>query len=138
MIDQTDLKIIELLKQNSRLQWKEIGSLIHMTGQGVAARINKMEELGIIEKYTLKVNEKKLGNVLTGYIIVYMKSSDHKGFTEFIQSLESVEEAHRISGDGCYILKVNMKSNSQLNEFLDALLNYATYRLLISIDRLKG
>lgn len=138
MIDQTDLKIIELLKENSRLQWKEIGDLIHMTGQGVAGRIRRMEELGVIERYTLKVDEAKLGLLLTGYIIVYMKASDHKGFTSFLNSTDYVTEAHRISGDGCYILKVNLPGSTELNEFLDELLKFATYRLLLSIDKIKG
>lgn len=138
MLDQTDLRIIELLQNNSRLQWKEIGDMIHMTGQGVAGRIHRMEELGVIEKYTLKVNEEKLGNILTGYIVVYMKSPDHKGFTALLTANDRVVEAHRISGDGCYILKVCMKSTLELNEFLDRLLKYATYRLLISIDKIKG
>lgn len=60
MIDEIDLQILQLLKENSRLQWKEIGEIIHMTGQGVAARIRKMEALGVIEKYTLQLNDKKI------------------------------------------------------------------------------
>lgn len=138
MLDQTDLKIIEMLKENSRLQWKEIGDLIHMTGQGVAGRIHRMEELGIIEKYTLKVNDEKVGILLTGYIVVYMKTADHKGFTAFLRETDYVTEAHRVSGDGCYLLKVSMPGSQELNEFLDKLLKFATYRLLLSIDKIKG
>jgi Lrp/AsnC family leucine-responsive transcriptional regulator len=62
----------------------------------------------------------------------------HKGFSAFLNANDGVAEAHRISGDGCYILKVCMQSTSELNEFLDHLLKYATYRLLISIDKIKG
>ena len=138
MIDEIDLQIIQLLKENSRLQWKEIGEIIHMTGQGVASRIRKMEDLGIIEKYTLKVNEKKLGMELTGFITIHMKTTNHKSFVEFLNSQESVVEAHRTSGGGCYMVKVVMKGSSQLNQFLEALLEYANYSLTISIDKLKG
>ena len=138
MIDQTDLQIISLLKENSRLQWKEIGEIIHMTGQGVAARIRRMEELGIIEKYTLKINGKELGRVLTCFITVHMSTTDHKGFENFIKSQEGVVEAHRISGNGCYILKVEMKDTQELNQFLNSLLKYANYSLGMSIDRIKA
>ena len=138
MIDQIDLQIIQLLKENSRLQWKEIGEIIHMTGQGVAARIHKMEELGVIEKYTLKVNEKKLGRDLTAFITVHMKTTNHKGFIDFLYSQECVVEAHRTSGAGCYILKVIIEDSEQLNLFLEALLEYANYSLALSIDNMKS
>lgn len=138
MIDQVDLQIINLLKENSRLSWKEIGEIVHMTGQGVGARIRRMEELGIIERYTLKVNGKKLGRTVTCFVTVHMSTTDHKSFTNFIQSQEGVVEAHRISGNGCYILKVEMQDTEELNRFLDLLLKYANYSLGMSIDRIKG
>ena len=42
--DQVDLQIIRLLEENSRLKWKEIGDIVHLTGQAVAARIQKLED----------------------------------------------------------------------------------------------
>lgn len=52
MLDQTDLKILELLLSNSRMQWQEIGEQVHLTGQAVKNRIDRMEKLGVIEGYT--------------------------------------------------------------------------------------
>ena len=137
MINHIDLQIIQLLKENSRLQWKEIGELIHMTGQGVAARIHKMEEMGIIDRYTLKVNEKKLGLELTAFVTVHMKTTNHKAFVDFLHLQNCVVEAHRTSGAGCYILKVIIEGSEQLNLFLEALLEYANYSLTLSIDKVK-
>lgn len=137
MIDETDLKIIQILMENSRIQWKEIGSIIHMTGQGVAARIHRLEELGIIEKYTLKLNDEKLGKILTGFIIVYMKNTKHKEFREFLTASELVVEAYKISGDGCYFIKVKAEGNDDLNQFLDGLIKFANYKLLLSVDKIK-
>ncbi len=138
MIDQTDLKIIQLLKDNSRLQWKEIGEMIHMTGQGVATRIHKLEELGIIEKYTLKLNDKMLGMEIIGFVTVHMTTTDHKGFIHFLQSHEGVVEAYRTSGGGCYMIKVVMHETDELNQFLELLLRYANYSLTLSINQVKG
>jgi Lrp/AsnC family leucine-responsive transcriptional regulator len=138
MIDEIDLKILHLLEENSRLQWKEIGEIIHMTGQGVAARIHKMEELGIIEKYTLQLNNKKLGLELTGFITIHMTTTDHKSFVTFLQTQDGVEEAHHTSGGGCYLLKVTMQGTEQLNQFLELLLKYAHYSVALSIDKVKG
>ena len=138
MIDEIDLQILNLLKENSRLQWKEIGEIIHMTGQGVAARIRKMEELGIIEKYTLQLNHKKLGMELTGFITIHMTTTDHKSFVAFLHSQDCVVEAHHTSGGGCYLLKVVMQGTEKLNQFLEMLLKYAGYSMALSIDKVKG
>lgn len=137
MMDETDLKIIHILMENSRIQWKEIGAMIHMTGQGVAVRIHRLEELGIIEKYTLKLNDEKLGKLLTGFIIVYMKSTKHKEFREFLTENELVAEAHKISGDGCYLIKIKAEGKEDLNLFLDELTMFANYKLLLSVDKIK-
>lgn len=47
MLDQIDLSILALLRKNSRLQWKDIGEQVHLSGQAVGNRIRRMEEQGI-------------------------------------------------------------------------------------------
>ncbi len=41
-MDATDREIIKWLMQNARLLWKEIGEQVHLTGQAVGARIQKL------------------------------------------------------------------------------------------------
>ncbi len=45
-LDPIDLKIIALLKQDSRLTNKEIGQRVHRTGQAVGARIAQLMDAG--------------------------------------------------------------------------------------------
>ena len=52
LFDSTDMAIIDLLRKNYRMQWREIGEQVHLTGQAVANRIRRMEELGLIKGYT--------------------------------------------------------------------------------------
>lgn len=136
LIDEIDVKIIELLMQDSRTQWKTIGEQIHMTGQAVAARIRKMEDMGIIEGFTLRVNPTKMGLIVTAFITVFMKSPNHQSFFQFIETQTNVEEVHRVTGEGCYFVKANFPSHDELNEFLDQLLMHANYRVSISLKRM--
>jgi Lrp/AsnC family leucine-responsive transcriptional regulator len=119
MTDCTDLEILKLLKENSRLQWKEVGEKVHLTGQAVAARIKKLKDLGIIEGFTVALNSEKLGNRVTCFISVHMKSNDHFVFQQFIRGREEITEAHRTSGGGCYMLKVSLPDQNRLNELPD-------------------
>ena len=85
MLDQTDLQILNLLTKNSRMQWQEIGEEVHLTGQAVRNRINKMEKLGVIEGYTIKINSKMIGKELTAFVTIFMKTTDHGSFQKYIQ-----------------------------------------------------
>lgn len=137
MIDQTDWEIIKCLQENCRLQWKEIGEKVHLTGQAVAARIRKLEDLGVIQGFTVQLNPEKLGKNILAFITVFMKNTNHSAMQEFLKAREEIIEAHRISGEGCYLLKANISCQEELNQLLDQILNFANYRLNLSIGRIK-
>jgi Lrp/AsnC family leucine-responsive transcriptional regulator len=137
MLDQTDLAILKLLQENARMQWREIGDRVHLTGQAVGSRIRKMEETGIIEGYTLRLNQSKLSPSLLALVTVFMKTTDHAAFQRFIQRDERICEAHRVSGEGCYSLKVSVPNQEELNRLLDQILEYGNYRVNLSIGRVK-
>lgn len=137
MIDQTDIQIIRLLKDNSRIQWREIGEIVHLTGQAVKNRISRLEELGIIEGYTVKLNPASLGLEVTAFVTVFMKTTDHSGFQKFIRESNIVFEAHRISGEGCYLLLVYASGQPELIAFLDGILTYGNYRVNLSMNKVK-
>jgi Lrp/AsnC family leucine-responsive transcriptional regulator len=137
MLDPTDLAIIDILKKNSRIQWREIGERVHLTGQAVGNRIRRMEELGLIKRYTVDVDHKKLGKAITAFVTVFMKTTDHPAFGEFIMANGAITEADRISGEGCYLLKISVASNEELKELLDSLLSFGNYRVNLSIDSIK-
>jgi Lrp/AsnC family transcriptional regulator, leucine-responsive regulatory protein len=135
-MDQIDYQIVKLLKENSRIQWKEIGDTIHMTGQAVGNRIRRMEDEGIIEKYTIVVNELKVGNAIQAFITVIMKTNNHTAFQQYLRSNPYIVEAHRVSGDGCYFLKASIPTQEALSTTLDEILKYANYRVNLSIGKI--
>ncbi|NNU76114.1 Lrp/AsnC family transcriptional regulator [Clostridium estertheticum] len=137
MLDQTDTQILSLLTKNSRMQWQEIGEEVHLTGQAVKNRISKMEKSGVIKGYTVNINSEILGKNLTAFITVFMKTTDHLSFKKYINNNSLVTEAHRISGDGCYILKLTSSTQAEIVDFLDEILKYGNYKLNLSIQNIK-
>ncbi|WP_374723368.1 Lrp/AsnC family transcriptional regulator [Calidifontibacillus erzurumensis] len=136
-MDEIDFQIIKLLKENSRKTWKEIGESIHMTGQAVGNRIRRMEEEGIIEQYTIAVNELKLGKSIQAYIMIFLKSNQHTAFQKYIKENPDITEAHRISGEGCYMIKASVSDQVALNHLLDEIFKFANYRVNLSIGKIK-
>jgi len=137
MIDHTDQEILHCLQEDSRMQWQEIGKIVHLTGQAVATRIRRMQDDGIIEAFTVNLNYEKLGKPISALITIFMNSSNHANFRHFLSGHPAVLEAHRISGEGCYWLKANFASQKELNDFLDAILQYGNYKVTLAIDKVK-
>ncbi|MFT4414504.1 Lrp/AsnC family transcriptional regulator [Fredinandcohnia humi] len=136
-MDEIDFQILEILKENSRKPWKEIGESIHMTGQAVGNRIRRMEEDGVIEQYTIAVNELKLGKSIQAFITAFLKSNHHLEFQKYVKGNPDIKEVHRISGEGCYIITASISNQFDLNKTLDDILKYANYRVNISIGKIK-
>jgi len=61
MIDEKDLKIIKLLQENSRMPYTELAKKVGISDVAVIKRIKKLEKQGVIKKYTIVIDPKKLG-----------------------------------------------------------------------------
>lgn len=137
MFDEIDLKIIDLLKIDAKMPLKFIGENIHLTAQGVSNRISRLQKLGLITQYTIYTNENLLGRNVVAYITIFMKTTKHTELTKWIKKTPIIEEAHRISGDGCYLLKVICSNMAEINLLLDTIMEYGTYRLNLSTATIK-
>ena len=137
MLDSTDKLIIEELSQNSRITMKDLGNKIHMTGQATATRVAKLEDHNVIEGYTVKVNQAKLGYPIHAFItILIQNTTDHKYYLAFVNKQEKhVIHNYKISGEGCYLLECRFQTNQSLNLFLENLNQHANYKLSLVIDK---
>ena len=67
-VDNVDLKILEILMHDAKKPYTEVAKKAFVSGGTVHVRMNKLEEAGIVEKTTLKVNYAKLGYDITAFI----------------------------------------------------------------------
>ncbi|MNH77970.1 HTH-type transcriptional regulator LrpC [compost metagenome] len=136
MLDHTDMKILDELSKNSRITMKELGEKVHLTGPATSARVAKLEDSGVIEGYTIKVNRVKLGCYIHAFITIITESIFHQPYLSFIKTQEEyLINNYKISGDGCYILECNFPSTELMNQFLEELNKYANYKLSIVINK---
>jgi len=118
-IDETDLKILEFLQDNARMKRNEIAEKIGLSLPSVTDRMNKLEELEVIETYKTKLNHKKLGKDITAFIFVTSESSTHyKDFVQHTVSSPEILECHSITGDGSHVLKIRTENTSSLEKLL--------------------
>ncbi|MBC1539161.1 Lrp/AsnC family transcriptional regulator [Listeria seeligeri] len=120
-MDSMDKKIIEILQENSRLTNKEIGVMIHLTGQAVGNRIIKLVENGIIRKFSVEIEYPK-----TQFIRVFMDRNNFSDFEQFVNSCEAVSSIYKVSGQACYMVIGHFLDDS-LNEFIQEISKYGRY-----------
>lgn len=137
VLDQTDVRILEELSKNSRITMKELGEKVHLTGQAAATRVAKLEDQGVIEGYTINMNQSKIGCQVHAMITIFTQSQHHKPYLDFIEAYkQNMLNHYKISGEGCYMLETRFPSNEALDRFLVKLNEHANYKLNIIINQL--
>ena len=122
-MDATDKKILSILKENSRESASEIAKRVSLSVPAVTERIRKLEQGGVIEKYTLRINPCELGYNLLVFVLVKIDASRNlEAFQDEVTALANVLECHHIAGPSDYLLKVLVKYMQDLETFLSCTL----------------
>lgn len=122
-MDMIDLKIIKLLKNNSRTTSSEISKKILLSVPAVAERIRKLDEEKVINQFTIKLNRKKFDLNIMAFVFVSIdKAENVNHFREMILQNDWVLECHHLAGEYDYILKVLVESTDKLEIFISHML----------------
>ena len=120
-IDSIDIKILEILQQNSNLTTKEIASRVNLSSTPVFERIKRLEQSGIIKKYIAILDAEKLNQGFIVFCNVKLKQLNTEianNFTNAIKELPEVSECYNISGHFDYLLKIHASNMKQYQEFI--------------------
>lgn len=120
-MDNTDQQILAILKENSQLTNKEIGKIVHLTGQAVGTRITKLREKGRIARFSIDINYDQ-----TQFIRVFMDSNRYTPFERTINTYSEVTSFYKVSGQACYMIIAHFKAD-QLAEFIETVSKWGRY-----------
>ncbi len=121
MLDQTDLRILEILQQNGRIPNKDIAAMIGKSTSRVFERIKRLKEDGFIQKVVAMLDHKMIDRSFIVFALIRLKEHSHKMFLHFenqILQMDEVMECYYMSGDGDFMLKIAVAGMDSYNEFL--------------------
>lgn len=119
-MDSLDIKILKLLQKNARITASEIGSRINLSVPAVSDRLKKLDASGVIEKYTIIINARKLNRNLTVIMFISLESPKYTNkFLEEVQKEEEILECHYLAGDYDYALKIITENTETLEKLLN-------------------
>ena len=97
-LDELDQKIIRLLIENARSSYSEIGEKVGISRVAVKARIQAMEQRGIIEEYTTVINPQKISGAVSCYFEIETQPETLSDVTEILKQNETVTQIYRVTG----------------------------------------
>ena len=124
MIDNFDNKILNILIENSRLSYRKIAKKLKTSVATIMNHVNKLEEQGIINRYTADLDYYKLGYDIK--VIILLRISKGKLFEveKKISKHKSVFAVYDVTGDYDAIILARFKSRKALDKFLKEIQSY--------------
>ena len=115
-LDETDHKILKALKADARASYTEIARVIGVTPSAIYFRIQKLENIGVIQVYTTILNAKKLGYDSSHLVMIKTASKTDTSVFEWLRNFKLVEEMYQGSSKYDIIAKILIDKNSSLDD----------------------
>ncbi|HJB15446.1 MAG TPA: Lrp/AsnC family transcriptional regulator [Candidatus Blautia excrementipullorum] len=126
-LDETDQKILQLLIQNARMSYSEIGQKIGISRVAVKMRVQALEKKGIIEEYTTVINPQKISGAISCYFEIETAPDKLMQVAETLKKKDTVTQIYRVTGKS----KLHVHAVASSNEEMETLI-YGT------MDKLPG
>ena len=115
-LDDRDMQILKILKLNSRTSIREIGKQIDMRPSTVHQRLKKMQDQGVIEKFTVKLNDEKIGRKLVVFMLI--SGAMDKYLDDKAMKDPCIREIHGVTGEYDLLMKLKFRDMKEFNKFI--------------------
>lgn len=120
MLDEINLKIIDILSKDSSTRFVEIAKKIGISDATVHMRVKRLIAMGIISKFTISINNSSLGYDHLAFLGINVEPGFAEEVLLGLSNVEAVLEIHEMHSRFDLILKIRSKD---LNEMRDIVVN---------------
>lgn len=124
-LDETDQQIVNLLIENARMSYSDIGEAVGLSRVAVKARISALEDRGIIEEYTTIINPQKISGAISCYFELEMEPPRFAEVVDILNQNDLVTQIYQVSGRS----KLHVHAVAAGNEEMENFLNRVIYTL---------
>ena len=115
-LDRVDTAILTALQVNGRQSVAELARGVTMSHSAAAERVRRLEESGVVTGYSAVVDPERLGFAIMAFLRLRYPSSVYEPLHELLAGTPEVIEAHHVTGDDCFIMKVVATSMAHLEQ----------------------
>jgi Lrp/AsnC family leucine-responsive transcriptional regulator len=113
-LDATDWRLLSALQQDGRASFSELARTVAMSPSAVTERVRRLEEAGVIAGDSAVVDIERVGLPLLAFIRLRYPTSNDTPFHDLIGDTPEIIEAHHVTGEDCFMLKVAARSMRHL------------------------
>jgi Lrp/AsnC family transcriptional regulator, leucine-responsive regulatory protein len=120
-VDDYDREILSVLQQDGRIPNAELARRLSLSPPAIHARLRRLEELGLIQRYAALLDREKLGFDLLCFVNISLQrhTREHVDiFRDRIRQIPQVLECHHVTGEYDYLLKVVVRNRKELEHLL--------------------
>ena len=119
LLDDVDLKILELMQANARISNADLARELEMAPSAVLERVKKLEQKKVILQYNASINPLAVNQKLLAFIFIKVKDSgsDSK-IAASMAKIPEVQEIHHVAGEDCFLVKVRTEDSASLMELM--------------------
>ncbi len=119
-MDAIDSKILEVLQENSRVSISDLSKQVNLSLSAVSERLKKLESSNIIDKFTVILDSKALGQELSVLMNISLENPrDTEEFLEIINNENEILECHYVTGEYDYILRITTRNTATLEALMN-------------------
>jgi Lrp/AsnC family leucine-responsive transcriptional regulator len=115
-LNDTDWRILQALQRNARLSYAELARAVNMSPSAVTERIRRLEESSVLVGYTAVLDPERVGLGILAFVRLRYPSGNYRPFHTLLDTSPEIIEAHHVTGEDCFILKVLARSMRHLEE----------------------
>src|SRR5918912_354155 len=119
LLDDINLKIIDVLSKDSSVPFVEIAKQIGISDATVHVRVRRLKDEGVIDKFTLSVDNGLLGYDHLAFIGINIRPGLADQITEELSNVEEILEVHEMHGKFDLFVKVRAKDLSHTREIIE-------------------
>jgi len=117
-MDRQDIKILQALADNARVTGADIARKVNLSLPAVTSRLRRLDNAGIIDRYTVRFNRAKLDLHLMAFIQVWIDHTRPGNVKDQLIAMPEVLECHHAAGDYDLLLKVLVRDTPALEALL--------------------
>ena len=114
-----DMRIVRILLQNSQTRLDIMAKKLNMHPSTIAYRIKKLKSIGIIRKFTISVDWRKLGKNVESVVFINCSPKNVGKIANLLRNFDEVIEVHSLTGFYDIIAMVTLKDMEEYKEFIE-------------------
>lgn len=117
--DQIDARILDILRSDGRISWRELAERVHLAPSSVADRVRRLENRGVITGYSARIDPAAVGRTVRAVVDVSLVPGDEAdAFETRLAERDEVVMAAYVTGSADYTIVAECAGAEGLDSFV--------------------